>query len=294
MIDAEIATLAGRQHAQIARWQLRDLGLTREAIRWRVGRGRLVESFPGVYGVGHRPTSLHDWAAAAVLACGRDAVLSHESAAALWKMLPRLGRPFRVTAKTSRHIPGIEVHRATTLEPRDVTVQLGIPCTSPARTALDIAGRVSGQALTRAVNEGRLAGFLQPGPLQDIVERSAGQRGVKALRELAGMAQRQAPTRSELEDMFLAFVQRYRLPRPEANVKVAGHLVDMHFPAHRLVVEVDGYKFHSDRATFETDRNRDADLLAIGYATVRVTSERLRDKPEAEAARLRQILRRRA
>jgi very-short-patch-repair endonuclease len=143
------------------------------------------------------------------------------------------------------------------------------------------------------VNDGRHAGFLHAGALKDIVERSPGHRGVKPLRELALTAQRQAPTRSKLEDDFLAFTKRYKLPTPQTNVKVAGHLVDAHFPDHKLVVEVDGWEFHSDRAAFGNDRNRDADLLAIGVATVRTTDERLHDTPAEEAARLRTILRQR-
>jgi very-short-patch-repair endonuclease len=293
VIDAQIAALSGRQHAQIARRQLHDLGLSTRAIRYRVRRGLFFESFPGVFSVGHPPTSPHAWAAAAVLACGPGAVLSHESAAALWKMLPRLDRPFNVTAKTNHHRPGIEVHRATTLAPRDTTVQLGIPATSPARTALDIAGRVTFGTLTRAVNDGRHAGFLHAGALKDIVERSKGHRGVKALRELALPAQRQAPTRSQFEDDFLAFAKRYRLPTPLVNVKVAGHVVDAYFPDHKLVVELDGWEFHHDRAAFNNDRDRDADLLAIEHATVRITSERLDHTPAQEAARLKTIMSRR-
>jgi very-short-patch-repair endonuclease len=294
VIDAQIAALSGRQQAQIARRQLHDLGLSTRAIRYRVRRGLFFESFPDVFSVGHPPTSPHAWAAAAVLACGEGAVLSHGSAAALWKMLPRLDRPFHVTAKTNRHIPGIEVHRAQVLLPRDKTVQLGIPTTSPARTALDIAGRVSFETLTRAVNDGRHAGFLHPGALREIVERSHGQRGVKPLRELALQAQTQAPTRSKFEDTFLAFARRYRLPTPLVNVRVAGHLVDAYFPDHKLVVELDGWEFHNDRAAFNNDRDRDADLLAIEHATVRITSERLDHQSAEEAARLKTIMRHRA
>jgi very-short-patch-repair endonuclease len=294
VIGAEVAGLSARQHAQIARRQLYDLGLSNRAIRYRVRCGIFFESFPGVFSVGHPPTSPHAWAAAAVLACGEGAVLSYESAAALWKMLPRLDRPFHVTAKADRHIPGIEVHRAQVLKPQDTTVQLGIPTTSPARTALDIATCLNHKALTRAVNDGRHAGFLHAGALKDIVERSKGHRGVKALRELALPAQRQAPTRSQFEDDFLAFAKRYRLPTPLVNVKVAGHVVDAYFPDHKLVVELDGWEFHNDRAAFNNDRDRDADLLAIEHATVRITSERLDHTPAQEAARLKTIMTRRA
>jgi very-short-patch-repair endonuclease len=60
------------------------------------------------------------------------------------------------------------------------------------------------------------------------------------------------------------------------------------------VVELDGYDFHDGREQFEIDRDRDADLLTAGIATVRVTSERVKLKPAREAARLHAILASRA
>jgi very-short-patch-repair endonuclease len=296
VIDGAIAELAHPQQGQVARWQLLELGLSYAAIRWRAGHGRLFESFPGVYSLGHRPSSPQAWASAAVLAGGPGAVLSHESAAALWKMLPDLSRPFHVTARSFRRIDGIEVHRSLTLDVQDLTRQLGIPTTTAERTALDLAAAGANvNVLCRAVNQGRLAGFLHEAALHELLDRSTGQRGVRALRKAVGrQATGRAPTRSQLEDRFLGFARHHRLPTPLVNVKVAGHLVDAYFPRHKLVVELDGFEFHGDRASFETDRNRDADLLASGTATVRVTWERLRHAPDREADRLRRIMRSRA
>ncbi len=93
-----------------------------------------------------------------------------------------------------------------------------------------------------------------------------------------------------LEDDFLQFCERFGLPRPLVNTRVAGHEVDALFPAHRLIVELDGWEFHSDRGAFESDRDRDADTLAAGFSTLRITHERLTVTPDAEADRLRRIL----
>jgi hypothetical protein len=54
----------------------------------------------------------------------------------------------------------------------------------------------------------------------------------------------------------------------------------------RLVVEVDGFRFHSSRASFERDRKRDAVLAASGYTVLRVTSRQLVNEPEAVVARI--------
>ena len=82
-----------------------------------------------------------------------------------------------------------------------------------------------------------------------------------------------------------------RLPNAVVNSRVAGYEVDFLWPAERLIVEVDGYAFHSTRTAFERDRLRDADLQARGYRVIRVTWRQLVDESEAVLARLAQALR---
>jgi very-short-patch-repair endonuclease len=55
----------------------------------------------------------------------------------------------------------------------------------------------------------------------------------------------------------------------------------------RLVAELDG---RQHELQFETDREKDADLLAAGLRVVRVTWERLTERPAQEAARFRALL----
>ena len=98
------------------------------------------------------------------------------------------------------------------------------------------------------------------------------------------------PTRSEFEDAFLAFCERHGLPRPKVNTIVAGREVDAYFEAERLIVELDGWDFHSSRLSFEDDRGGDANALVSGIATLRLTWERLTETPAQEADRLTKIL----
>lgn len=99
-----------------------------------------------------------------------------------------------------------------------------------------------------------------------------------------------SPTRSEFEDDFLEFCERFGLPRPLINTIVGGYEVDALFAAEQVIVELDGWEFHRDRGSFESDRNRDADTLAGGLVTVRITRERFNATPDNEAARLQRIL----
>ena len=99
-----------------------------------------------------------------------------------------------------------------------------------------------------------------------------------------------APTRSGLEDDLADFLDRHGLPPRLHNTRVAGYEVDAFFPEQNLIIELDGLDFHSDRDAFERDRDRDANTLLAGLATVRATWERLIRSPGREAARLQAIL----
>ena len=107
----------------------------------------------GVYAVGHRPPSPLATAMAAVLACGPDAALSHQSAGALWRILPRWPTPIHVTAPRDRRHPGIHVHRSPHA---DTTTHYGIRVTTPARTLVDLADVLTPNQLTRALNEAQV------------------------------------------------------------------------------------------------------------------------------------------
>jgi very-short-patch-repair endonuclease len=284
-IDSAIAAIAGPQHGVITREQLLGLGLTDGAILYRLKIGRLHRLHNGVYAVGHRPVSPFAHALAAVLACGPGAALSHGSAATLWGITSQWHTPLEVTAQSARRRSGLGIHRSRTLTPRDVTRHYDIP----ARTLLDNTPRLADKDLARAVNELRLAGYLKLGDVTELLTRHAPTRAGNRLRGHVAHPER-APTRSEFEDAFLPFVERYHLPEPQVNTRVAGHEADIFFPEHKLVVELDSWEYHSDRAQFESDRDRDPDLLAAGIATVRLTWERFSLRPAREAARLQAIL----
>lgn len=181
-----------------------------------------------------------------------------------------------VTAVAERRRPGIATHRSSTLTAGDRRRQLGVPVTSPERTLRDLRPRLTERELTRMVNDARRARQIDAATQHELLGYRAG------------------PTRSEFEDAFQRVCRHSRLPAPRTLAIVCGFEVDAVFDAERLIVELDGWAFHNDRTAFESDRERDAQLLAAGYATVRITWERLTRAPEREAARLAGILRARA
>jgi Transcriptional regulator, AbiEi antitoxin len=284
--------IARRQHRNVTRAQLLALGLSSDAIDHRLRRGWLHREHQGVYSVGTPATTPLELAAAAVLACGDGAALSHGSALALWSLAKRWPEPAHVTTASDRRPSGLTVHRTTTLARKDIRTHNGIRTTTLARTLLDCAPSLANKTLTRAVNDALRSPYLTHAQLVDVVDRNPRHRAAKLLKTfvqtLTGL------TRSEFEDAFLAFCDKYGLPRPKVNTIVCGHEVDALFERERVIVELDGWDFHNDRRTFEADRNRDADTLVAGFVTVRITWERLHEHPRREAARLRRILASRA
>jgi hypothetical protein len=288
--EISIAGLADRQHGNVTRRQLLDLGLSDRAIAYRLGLGRLHRAHAGVYAVGRPPKTALERAAAAVLACGPGAALSHASALALLGFVKHWPTLLDVTIPGDRRTKGICVHRSKSLQPRDLRTHQGIRVTSPARTLLDCAPALTNRALTRAVNEALLSKRLKRWHLAELLERSGSHPGARLLTPF--LTHGDGPTRSEFEDSFVEFCERFGLPGPKVNTRVAGHEADAFFEAERLIVELDSYEYHSSRDAFARDRDRDADTLVAGCGTVRITWERLMGAPGKEAIRLQKILER--
>ncbi len=285
--DREVADLARRQHGYATRAQLISLGLGPGAIKYRARIGRLIPVHAGVYAVGHLPTLALDRAHGALLACGPDAVLSHGSAASVWGIQKQWKMPFEVIVPRQVRRPGICTHSAW-LSRQDRAVNLGLRVTGLPRTLLDLAPRVTPRALERTVDDMRNARHLRVDQLADTVARYPRHPGAPGVRAI--LAEPRNATRSEMELGFLQFVERYALPKPLINTKLADYEVDALFPRERVIVELDGWMFHSSRRSFEGDRERDTALTALGYLTIRITWERLTGDPDREAARLHEIL----
>lgn len=264
----EIAHLAADQWGHVARWQLLALGMNPSTICSWIERGILVRIHQGVYALGYRRVEPIARAMAAVLACGPGAVLSHDSALALWG-LRRWPREPEVTAPRYVRRAGITAHRSRTLTPAETTVQLGVPVTRVARAIDDIRPRLTERQYIRLVNDARL------------------QRLISADEAAARLGHRRNPTRSGLEDAFQRWIVRHGIPQPLINARVNGHEVDAHWPAEKVIAELDHPATHSDPTTFREDRRRDRVNRELGYETVRLTAE---DLNQEEAERLKRLL----
>jgi hypothetical protein len=278
-----IRRLAERQHGIVARWQLLDIGLSGRLIRGRVEVGSLIPVFQGVFALGHRRLTKRGRWLAAVLASGPGAVLSHGSAMELWGLRGSRGdiEALRHSGGVHRRRSGIRLHQTRSLPDDHVTVEQGIPVTTPERTLLDMAGRLDAKQLERALVEGDKNGCLRWPRLQAMVRGWRGKKGIGRLRLVAmEVDPRAADTFAPSEIDFLALCREFGLPLPQVNVLVEGFLVDFYWPAHRLVIESDSYKHHTDRPAFEDDHERTVKLTLAGYEVHRATWRMLAWNPD--------------
>ena len=68
-------------------------------------------------------------------------------------------------------------------------------------------------------------------------------------------------------------------PAGDPHLGPGGWQADFLWADQRLIVEVDGYPFHSGRRAFERDRRRDQAHIAAGYIVIRVTWRQLTEAP---------------
>ena len=275
--------VAARQHGVVTTAQLAAAGLGRHAIAHRVRAGWLRRLHRGVYLVGPLtgPLTLE---MAALLTCGvRRSALSFHTAAARWRV--RAGSPALIHVSVTTHVrhrDGVRVHRVAELRDSDVTVLDGCRVTTPLRTLSDLAACLPAHDLARAVEEAQVLRLVTRAQLLALPPG----RSSPALRRAVEAQHEPSLTRSEAERRLLALVRDARLPRPRTNAPLGRYEVDFLWPDQRLVVEVDGFAFHSTRAAFERDRLRDAELQAAGYRVIRVTWRQIAYEPQALIARL--------
>ena len=234
--------------------QLRELGFDRHAVWRRVRSGLLHPLHRGVYAVGHARLTLHGRYLAAVLACGDGAVLSHRSAAALWELQPIPSGPIDVTVpgEGGRYRAGLRVHTTRSLAPAEIASRKGIPCTSVARTLLDVAATASPRAIDRLIEQAMILRIYDRNALDAVL--AGGREGSRALRaRLAKLQTEPQRFRSELERRFFELVRDAGLPLPIVNGLVEGHEVDFHWPAQRFIVETDGRATHDTPIAAERD-----------------------------------------
>ena len=276
-----VASIAASQQGLVTTEQLANAGFGRSQITRRVRGGWLIRRHVGVYQLGLFAGPFGD-EMAALLACGPRAVLESLDGGVGVRARRRAVGPIHVTvaeALAGRR-PGIRPHRTTTLPTCDVVEKHGLRVTTPARTLLDLAASTPRAELERLTEEAQVLRVASTAELLAVIARGAGRPGAAKLRAVLDYVDEPLVTRSEAEKRLRALCRSSALPMPRMNVQRAGWEVDAVWDAQRLVVEVDGRRYHEPAPQFERDRRKDADLMLAGYRVLRITWRRLTREPE--------------
>jgi very-short-patch-repair endonuclease len=282
-VEQVVARLASRSHGVVTRRQLLDAGVSRHEIAERLARGALLREHPGVYRVGHRAPSLEARYVAAVLACGPGALLSGPAAGHHWGLIKGAAPPPEVTAPTWRRVPGVVTRRSRTAEG---TTHRGIPVTTVPFTLIALAAHLPSDALARACHEAGVRYGTTPRQVDAILRPNA--PGAKKLR--AVLHGDTKITLSKLEARFLDLLRAQGLALPHTNRQAGARRVDCRWPAHRLTVELDGYRYHRSRHAWERDRRREREARARGDEFRRYTYGDVLEQPALMLAELRGLL----
>lgn len=285
-IDALILRLARTQHGNVARWQLVPAGVPATLLDERLKRRRLERVARSVYRVpgldGPRAGVV-----AAVLGCGPHAVGSHETAGLLHEVVVQ--PVARIAVSSWRGHPdrraGVVLHRVR-LPCDERTICDGVPVTSLARTLIDLAATLPDRALEQAVARGLRLNDVAHEQLVALLARYPRRPGTPRLRALLAADEPPAMTRSDAEERFLALVRTALLPDARVNTRIHGFELDFYWPAHAVVVEIDGLAYHTTRDAQQRDRQRDSTLAAAGIRVLRFTWQDLTLRPEATLAKV--------
>jgi predicted transcriptional regulator of viral defense system len=285
--DGEIARICQGQQGLVTLAQLEAFGLSRQGVQQRLVSGRLHRIHQGVYSLTPSVMTERGRFMAAVLACGPEAVLSHRSAAYLWRLVDSWEEPIDVTARNrrGRSPDGVAAHRDGSLQPIDKTSLYGIPCTTVARTVLDFAAVEPDWKVRQAVAQAEVLQTLDKSKLRALLKRSRRRRGVARLRLILDTIHPQTNrTRSELERLFLELCAKREIAEPEVNVWLPAadgrrYQADFLWRDQKLIVEADSRRFHDTDSAFVSDRKRRQQLELAGWRVSQCTWEEVEQEP---------------
>ena len=216
-------------------------------------------------------------------------MLSGRAAAYLWRLIKGSPPQPEVLTPKDRRVRGVRVHRARRTELADVGKRLGIPITTVPRTLVDLASSLTESALARACHEAGVLHRTTPAHVDAVLRHLPNAPGRATLeRVLHG----EVPvTLSRLESRFLKLLREAELSLPITNRVAGGHRVDCRWPEHRLTVELDSYRFHNSRYSWDKDRLREREARTRGDEFRRYAWTDVFENPDYMLEELRQLLR---
>jgi very-short-patch-repair endonuclease len=299
---AALARLTEHRQGVFGRHDARSVGITDNQLVAMARQGLIVRKHRGVYCLaGVRPTpeqGLHaalSWAGTAAAAAGR-------SAARLYRLDGiAVVRPEIVVPSTKRlRSNSVTVFRARDRRALMIRNVDGIPTTGVEATLLLLAHLVDAETLEVACEDARRRRLTSMAALGAYLDRwqQRGRPGLVNLRALLSELDPQHPARSKLEVLTRRLLVAHglggfvrELPLPAGERRFA---YDFAYVDERVILEVNGRRWHDDPADFERDQRKWSVPARHGFRLVLATWETVTHRPDQLVAELRQALGRRA
>lgn len=285
-----IGRIASRAHGVITREEMLAAGVTVEEIKQRVNRGALIRRYRGIYRVGHRARSLEAEYMAAVKACGAGALLCGRAAAYLLGILKSpTPPPPEVLTTTHRSVTGLKTRRTRRANKSDGTEYKGIPVTTVPLTLVHLAAELDDEDLARACHEAGVKYRTTPRQVEAVLTRRPNSPGAAKLRLIQSGDTK--ALLSKLEKGFHEQLLGWDLPLPDdTNKDVGGRRVDCRWRGKKLTVELNGFRFHNSRHSWEQGQERQREAYARGDEFRTYTYKDVFEDPRRMRAELTKLL----
>ena len=281
-----IEQLLRAQSGVITRAQALRAGYSSRSVEWRLETGEWHRVLPSTYRLAIVAPSWRQLVVAAWLWAREGAVVSHRAAASLLGLVASAEGVVDITTPNQRRSPDsrIELHTSE-IAPHDLARMGCLVITRPARTIIDVASVIEVDVLEWMMDDAIRRGATSIAKLHRSLSAlgTKGRRGpavVKGL--LEGRDPGAAPTESLLEVKALRVIKAggFTAPTRQFPVRDGANVrrrIDLAYPAGKIAIECDGFKFHSGRTAWQGDRDRQNFLTGSGWRVLRFTWNDARD-----------------
>jgi hypothetical protein len=297
--DVQVEQIAKQQHGLVGWRDLKRFGITRHQVHRRVRTGQWVLELPGVWRMNWaEPTWIQRvWCAS--LWAGPAACISHRTAAQLWDLdgvkLDKV--EMSGEAHQRNHGGWLLFHRTAPIPKQMQRIRKGVTVTSPARTLVDLAGVCNDDVVERAMEHAFRWRIASPNEVHHVLRKLPAQRkaGTGRVVQLLERGRFNPEMHSELERQALRMFRRLGLPEPICNYEVVADdfvlgFVDFAWPKAKVIVEAEGFQFHSGREAWESDIDRYNAMTLRGWKVLRLTYGDLQDRTRAFGKALKAML----
>jgi REase_MTES_1575/Transcriptional regulator, AbiEi antitoxin len=281
--------LARRRFGVLSRQELMAAGVTPSGIYRRSRAGTLKRLYPDTYVLAGVPETWEQRLFAACVWAGEGSAASGRAAARVLRIAGF--EDAAVEISTTRDLrprrPGPLIHLISSLQPAEI-VRVGcIPVTSAERALTDLGRFVDERRLEGALDDAVRSGLTTILRVAEFLEDPARRRtqGTSVLRRLVhGRLPGMDRTQSALEAEVLRLLAKAGLPLPMTQFEIhdgRGFVarVDFAYPDKKLVIEADGYAYHSSRQDWQRDIARQNCLIRMGWGVLRFCPEDIFTRP---------------